>query len=72
MTADVHGQVSRFPKRDRGYDLHVHTTHSDGGCTPSEVVIAGASVGLQGLAITDHDTVSGLAGARREAEQAGH
>lgn len=50
-----------------GADLHVHTTHSDGVCSPCEVVVAAARVGLRALAITDHDTVSALAVARPEA-----
>jgi predicted metal-dependent phosphoesterase TrpH len=50
-----------------GADLHVHTTHSDGACSPCEVVVAAARVGLRALAITDHDTVSALAVARPEA-----
>ena len=60
--------VRTYPgsRRDRA-DLHVHTTHSDGGCSPCEVVIAAARVGLAALAITDHDTVSALAVARPEA-----
>ncbi len=52
-------------------DLHVHTTHSDGGCSPGEVVRAAANVGLAGLAITDHDTLSALAVARPEAARLG-
>jgi predicted metal-dependent phosphoesterase TrpH len=48
-------------------DLHVHTTHSDGACSPCEVVVAAARVGLGALAITDHDTVSALQVARPEA-----
>jgi 3',5'-nucleoside bisphosphate phosphatase len=48
-------------------DLHVHTTHSDGVCSPCEVVVAAARVGLGALAITDHDTVSAVAVARPEA-----
>jgi predicted metal-dependent phosphoesterase TrpH len=55
----------------RDADLHVHTTHSDGACSPCEVVIAAASVGLAAVAITDHDTVSALAVARPEAERLG-
>jgi len=47
--------------------LHVHTTHSDGVCSPCEVVVAAARVGLAALAITDHDTVSALEVARPEA-----
>jgi 3',5'-nucleoside bisphosphate phosphatase len=48
-------------------DLHVHTAHSDGACSPCEVVVAAARVGLGSLAITDHDTVSALPIARPEA-----
>jgi hypothetical protein len=52
-------------------DLHIHTTHSDGACSPGEVVRAAASVGLAALAITDHDTLSAIAVARPEAERLG-
>ncbi|MGA8349739.1 MAG: PHP domain-containing protein, partial [Isosphaeraceae bacterium] len=44
------------PRLQAGADLHVHTTHSDGLCSPCEVVIAAAGAGLAVLAITDHDT----------------
>ena len=57
--------------RRGGADLHVHTTHSDGACSPCEVVVAAARVGLSALAITDHDTVSALAVARPEAQHWG-
>ncbi|MDR3622750.1 MAG: PHP domain-containing protein [Paludisphaera borealis] len=55
----------------RNADLHVHTTHSDGFCSPAEVVVAAAGVGLAALAITDHDTISALAVARPEADRLG-
>ena len=48
-------------------DLHVHTTHSDGACSPCEVVVAAARAGLGALAITAHDTVSAREIARPEA-----
>jgi predicted metal-dependent phosphoesterase TrpH len=54
-----------------GADLHVHTTHSDGVCSPCEVAMAAAGVGLSALAITDHDTVSALPIARPEADRLG-
>jgi predicted metal-dependent phosphoesterase TrpH len=54
-----------------GADLHVHTTHSDGVCSPCEVVAAAAAVGLAALAITDHDTVTALSIARPEALRCG-
>lgn len=42
------------------YDLHVHTTASDGFYSPEEVIKKANTIGLAGIAITDHDTVSGL------------
>lgn len=54
-----------------GADLHVHTTHSDGACSPCEVVVAAAGVGLAAVAVTDHDTVSAAAVARPEAARLG-
>ncbi len=52
-------------------DLHVHTTHSDGACTPGDVVRSAVSVGLGAVAITDHDTLSAIAVARPEAIRVG-
>jgi predicted metal-dependent phosphoesterase TrpH len=45
-------------------DLHVHTNHSDGTYTAAEVVNLAQRSGLCALAITDHDTVTGVAEAR--------
>jgi predicted metal-dependent phosphoesterase TrpH len=42
-------------------DLHVHTTASDGTLSPADVVALSESIGLVAVAITDHDTVAGLA-----------
>lgn len=41
-------------------DLHIHTTSSDGCCTPAEIVGLARSVGLEAIAITDHDTLEGI------------
>jgi len=41
-------------------DLHVHTTASDGRCSPAEVVQAALELGLTCIAITDHDTTDGV------------
>jgi predicted metal-dependent phosphoesterase TrpH len=46
-------------------DLHIHTTFSDGGSTPIEVVRMAKSIGLEALAITDHDTIDGIRPALR-------
>ncbi|MGK7344918.1 MAG: PHP domain-containing protein [Candidatus Nitrospinota bacterium M3_3B_026] len=41
-------------------DLHTHTTCSDGTDTPAELVRRAAEMGYAAVAITDHDTCSGL------------
>ena len=41
-------------------DLHIHTTASDGKCTPAEIVRKAGELGLGVIAITDHDTVEGI------------
>ncbi|MUG85830.1 PHP domain-containing protein [Paenibacillus timonensis] len=43
------------------YDLHTHTQASDGMNQPAENVRMAKEKGLTGLAITDHDTVAGIA-----------
>jgi len=49
------------------YDLHCHSTRSDGLLTPADVVRRAASRGVDVLALTDHDEVAGLAEAREAA-----
>lgn len=55
------------------FDLHVHTYYSrgifgqDGISSPKEIIKAAKAKGLDGIAITDHDSVGGL----REAERFG-
>jgi Predicted metal-dependent phosphoesterases (PHP family) len=48
-------------------DLHVHTTASDGTVSPADIVALAESIGLVAVAITDHDTVAGLAEGRAAA-----
>lgn len=49
------------------YDLHTHTVCSDGQLTPPQLVAAAAAAGVRVLAVTDHDTVAGVAAARQAA-----
>lgn len=42
-------------------DLHTHSTCSDGTCSPAELVKLAKTMGLSALALTDHDTIDGLA-----------
>jgi len=53
------------------YDLHCHSTHSDGLLTPSAVVARAAARGVDVLALTDHDEVSGLDEAQAAAADSG-
>jgi 3',5'-nucleoside bisphosphate phosphatase len=41
-------------------DLHIHSSHSDGIYPPSALVTMAAKKGLRAIAITDHDSVSGV------------
>lgn len=41
-------------------DLHIHSTFSDGSCSPEELVEKGVEAGLYAMALTDHDTVAGV------------
>ncbi|NBI29624.1 PHP domain-containing protein [Chengkuizengella marina] len=52
-------------------DLHTHTLASDGLHLPSENVNMAKEKGLAGIAITDHDTVSGLKHAIAEGKKIG-
>ncbi|MEO6527412.1 MAG: PHP domain-containing protein [Gemmatimonadaceae bacterium] len=45
-------------------DLHMHSTASDGSRSPGDVVRAAKRAALSAIALTDHDTVDGLAEAR--------
>lgn len=48
-------------------DLHTHSRHSDGTLSPGELVALAAARGVKTLALTDHDTVAGLAAAKAAA-----
>ena len=50
-------------------DLHTHSTASDGKFFPSEVVKKAYDKGVQYLALTDHDTLSGIEEAKETAEK---
>ncbi|RIX49941.1 PHP domain-containing protein [Paenibacillus nanensis] len=52
-------------------DLHTHSTASDGLHAPAEVVQKAKQAGLAAVALTDHDTVSGVAEAMDEGDRIG-
>ena len=52
-------------------DLHAHTLFSDGSQTPTQLIEEAAAKGLAAIAVTDHDTVDGLAEALAAGERLG-
>lgn len=52
-----------------GYDLHTHSTCSDGTDEPAEIARLAAAAGLAGFALTDHDTTVGWQSARSTAAE---
>jgi 3',5'-nucleoside bisphosphate phosphatase len=52
------------------YDLHSHSSYSDGFFSPTDLVDRARQLGVTALALTDHDTVDGLAEAKQAADAA--
>jgi len=52
-------------------DLHTHSTVSDGSDPPERIAELAAQAGCSAVALTDHDSLAGLAAARRAAEAHG-
>ena len=52
-------------------DLHTHSTCSDGALTPAELITRAQACGVEVLALTDHDTVAGVAEAAATASVVG-
>src|SRR6202050_4392935 len=53
------------------FDLQSHSTHSDGTLGAAEVVQRAAAAGVELLALSDHDTVSGVSEAIAAGERYG-
>jgi hypothetical protein len=54
------------------YNFHMHSTFSDGQLKPEEIMAQSVSIGLQGLAITDHHSVGGYQVAQQWLDQWQH
>ena len=52
-------------------DLHVHSSCSDGTLSPAQVTSLAAQKGLRAIALTDHDTVSGISEALEAGKKLG-
>ncbi len=61
----------QIPGNHAHIDLHCHSTASDGVLSPTQMVEHAVAHGIELLALTDHDTVAGLADARQAAKNAG-
>jgi predicted metal-dependent phosphoesterase TrpH len=53
------------------FDLHNHSTCSDGLLSPTELIELAARTGADAIALTDHDTMDGLAEAQTAAKRTG-
>ena len=61
---------SKSPHLDN-FDLHNHSTCSDGLLSPTQLMELAAKCGVDAIALTDHDTTDGLAEAREAASRLG-
>ena len=52
-------------------DLHIHSTVSDGSCTPTDIIEKANELNMRTIALTDHDTVLGIQEAIEAAEKYG-
>ena len=52
-------------------DLHIHSTYSDGCCTPEEIASRAKALGLHGFAVTDHNKIGGWKRAAEAAKNLG-
>lgn len=58
----------------KGYpriDLHIHSSFSDGTCTPEEIVVQAREKNMDLIALTDHNTLAGAERFRRAARKEG-
>jgi 3',5'-nucleoside bisphosphate phosphatase len=67
----VTGTAAPESSAERFVDLHMHSTASDGLLAPAAVVAAAHGAGLTAIALTDHDTLDGVAEARAAGEALG-
>ena len=56
---------------ESNFDLHIHSTKSDGTKTPTEIVNEAAQKGLAVISITDHDSVAGVEEGLARAKEVG-
>ena len=65
------GEATAGKGRAKEFDLHTHSTFSDGTCTVRELVAQARQEGLAGIAVTDHDCLAQLSRVRAAARAEG-
>ncbi len=71
MSPERPGNFPDGDLRSMACDLHLHSTASDGGFTPKQVVEHAFEIALSAIALTDHDTVEGIPEAQTRALELG-
>jgi predicted metal-dependent phosphoesterase TrpH len=71
VTAPRSTGAGTWPAGARFVDLHAHSTASDGAFPPADVIGHAYTVGLAAVALTDHDTLDGVAEAAAAGERLG-
>src|SRR4029453_4181970 len=66
-----HGDALRYRRGMPGFDLHTHSTFSDGTLAPEQVVELATTRSLTGIALTDHDNTGGVEQAQAAARGTG-
>lgn len=64
-------EFEKTRKIKKVYDMHIHSTASDGTLTPGEVMKRAKEKNLMGISLTDHDTIDGLEEAEKTAKELG-
>lgn len=67
----MHPLPDQFDGGTLAVDLHMHSTASDGALSPKALLALCAERGLSHMALTDHDTLAGVAEAQRAAQHHG-
>lgn len=67
----IRGTPPGYADRMPFVDLHLHSNHSDGSDAPEQIAERACQAGAAAIAITDHDTVAGVAAGRQAAERRG-
>lgn len=71
MTGAVTPVSARPIAQPRRIDLHLHSTASDGVLSPTAVVAAAQAGAVDVIALTDHDSISGISEARQAGDALG-